>query len=182
MGAKTNNLFLLLVLIIMMATRVIKASLVICGPSGVGKSTIIGAMCNRFPSKVALSVSHTSRKPRPGEQDGIDYFFVSKEEMEAGAASSDFLEVAHVHTNMYGTSKRAVESILAQKKVPILDVDKRGVEQIKLVAGFTAKYVFIAPPSIETLKTRLNLRGTETEADVAVRLGNAQREIEYVSK
>ena len=175
---KAETSLLILLICLNMSFSISRASLVICGPSGVGKSTLVGAVCKRFQNKVALCVSHTSRKPRPGEVDGVHYHFSSEKEMKKQIDKNLFLEHAYVHTNIYGTSRAAVERILATDKLPILDVDTRGVQSIKAASGFDAKYVFIAPPSLDSLYRRLSLRGTETDADMQVRLTNVQKELE----
>lgn len=156
-------------------------SLIICGPSGVGKGTIINELLRNHPDKLGLSVSHTTRLPRPGESDGIHYHFVKKEWMESKIKEKNenfFIEYANVHGNIYGTSRKAVESVQNQGKLCILDVDVQGVKQIKN-SNFTGKYIFIAPPSIESLEKRLRLRGTETEEQIKLRLKNSKEELEY---
>ena len=99
--------------------------------------------------------------------------------MQEAISRDKFLEHAKVHTNMYGTSKDTVEEIINTNKVPILDVDAEGVKSIKTVNGFHAKYVFIAPPSMQILEERLRRRNTETESQITTRIENAQREIEF---
>ena len=157
-------------------------SLIICGPSGVGKGTIINELLKCYPDKLGLSVSHTTRLPRPGENNGIHYHFVKKEWMENKIKQTNndnfFIEYAHVHGNLYGTSKYAVEYVQNQGKLCILDVDVQGVIQIKK-SNFIGKYIFIAPPSIESLEKRLKLRCTETEEQMKLRLANAKQELEY---
>lgn len=153
-------------------------SLIICGPSGVGKGTIIAAICKRFPNKTALSVSHTTRKPREGEINGFHYHFVTEAAMTLGISRGKFIEHAKVHNNLYGTSKETVETILRANKIPILDVDVEGVKQIKALS-FVAKYVFIAPPSVDVLADRLKARNTESDEQQAVRLQNARAELEF---
>ncbi|KAJ1434715.1 P-loop containing nucleoside triphosphate hydrolase protein [Ochromonadaceae sp. CCMP2298] len=131
-------------------------SLVICGPSGVGKGTLIGKLLAQYPAKFGLSVSHTSRLPRPGEVDGEHYHFVEvgaiRRDIEAGPFK--YLEHATVHANLYGTREDDVERVHAAGKVCVLDVDSNGVRQIKSIS-YPAKMVFIAPPSIDELEARL---------------------------
>ena len=162
-------------------SRISKA-LVICGPSGVGKGTIIGELLKLYPEKLGLSVSHTTRLPRPGEVDGIHYHFVKKEWMEVkikeNSENNFFIEYANVHGNLYGTSRKAVEFVQTQGRLCILDVDVQGVKQIK-GSNFLCQYIFIAPPSIQSLEQRLRLRGTENEDQVKLRLKNAKLELEY---
>jgi guanylate kinase len=154
--------------------------LVLCGPSGVGKGSIIEALLDRFPEKIELSVSHTTRKPREGEIDGLHYFFVKKEEMEKGIASNEFLEYAYVHSAIYGTSKKSVDTVRNKGKLCILDIDIQGVKSIKnMVPKYYAKFVFVAPPSLDHLEERLRKRATETEDELAIRLRNAKIEVDY---
>ena len=155
--------------------------IVICGPSGVGKGTIINALLQKFPSdKFGFSVSHTTRPPRPGEVNGTHYHFVSVDQIQTDIAEGKFLEYAEVHGNYYGTSLEAVQSVQSQGKLCILDIDVQGVQTIKSQHKLPdALYVFVAPPSVDNLEQRLRGRGTETEETLTRRLGNAQREMEY---
>ena len=153
-------------------------ALVICGPSGVGKGTIIGSLIKRFNDKVALSVSHTTRKPRHGESNGVHYHFVTEDVMLEGIKDNLFLEHAKVHNHLYGTSRTSIDNIVESKRIPILDVDTLGVLSIKK-KKFPANYVFIKPPSIEILENRLRNRGTESEPQLLLRLENAKREMAY---
>ena len=156
--------------------------LVICGPSGVGKGTLIDAILHKkFPaSKFGFSVSHTTRAPRPGEIDGVHYHFVSVEQIKQDIADGKFLEYAQVHGNYYGTSLEAVESVRREGKLCLLDIDVQGVRTIKRDGKLPdALYVFVAPPSVENLEERLRGRGTETEETLKRRLGNARTELEY---
>ena len=152
--------------------------LVFAGPSGVGKGTLINMLMRRLPGMFGFSVSHTTRQPRPGEEDGKHYHFLETREMEHGIANKEFIEYANVHTNIYGTSLRAVESVRSQGKICILDIDIQGVKNVKL-SSLDCRYVFISPPSIETLEARLRGRGTETEEKIQVRMTNAQEELKY---
>lgn len=155
-------------------------SLVICGPSGVGKSTIIGKLLSSYPKTIGLSVSHTSRKQREGEIDGVHYHFVDKPSIlsDINGGPVKFLEYAEVHSNIYGTREDAVQKVHNEGKLCILDVDRKGVQQIKM-NELSAKFVFIKPKSIAVLENRLRLRGTESEQQIQTRLKNAIAEIEY---
>ena len=155
--------------------------IVICGPSGVGKGTIINALLAKFPSdKFGFSVSHTTRQPRPGEVNGTHYHFVTVDQIQTDIAEGKFLEYAEVHGNYYGTSLEAVHSVQSQGKLCILDIDVQGVQTIKSQNKLPdALYVFVAPPGVDNLEQRLRGRGTETEETLSRRLGNARREMEY---
>lgn len=155
-------------------------SVVICGPSGVGKGTIINKLLCAYPDKLGLSVSHTSRAPRLGEIDGQHYHFVSRENLEKDIESGPikFLEYAKVHSNLYGTRADAVEQVHRDGKLCLLDLDTKGVHQFKL-SNFPAKYLLIIPPSIEVLESRLRSRGTESEDSIRLRVTNAKDEIQY---
>lgn len=173
---------------------------VFAGPSGVGKGTIINKLLERFPALFGFSVSHTTRAPRPGEENGVHYNFVTKEEFEELIERKQFIEHAKVHTNYYGTSIQAVEKVCAastmsgcsgsvanslcdsqirnQNKVCILDIDVQGVQNVKN-STLDFKSLFVAAPSIEELERRLRGRGTETADKIKIRLENALKEIAY---
>lgn len=156
--------------------------LVICGPSGVGKGTVIESLRSRFPPEVfGFSVSHTTRQPRPGEAHGEHYHFTTQEDIQRDIEEGLFVEHALVHGNYYGTSKEAIEVLQRDDKITILDIDMQGVISVK-ESGIAAKYVFIAPPSMIELENRLRGRKTETEEAIQKRLGNAAKEIEYGEK
>ena len=156
--------------------------LVIVGPSGVGKGTLIAKIRENFAGRFGFSVSHTTRKPRPGEVHGEAYNFVDIETMKKEVEiPGRFLEHATVHGNLYGTSQEAVEKVRQKGQICILDVDVQGAQQIKkLHSDF--KYLFIAPPSLDSLEKRLRSRGTETEDKVQTRLRNAKSEIDFYTQ
>ncbi|XP_053671960.1 uncharacterized protein LOC128722148 isoform X1 [Anopheles nili] len=153
--------------------------LVICGPSGSGKSTLLKKLFKEFPDTFGFSVSHTTRKPRPGEENGIHYHFVSVEEMQGAIENGEFIETAVFSGNMYGTSKKAVENVQHQGKVCVLDIEIEGVKQIRNSDRLNPLLVFVNPPSIEELERRLRGRQTETEESLQKRLNTARNEIEY---
>ena len=156
--------------------------LVICGPSGVGKGTVIESLRKRFPpDSFGFSVSHTTRPPRPGEVHGEHYHFTTVEEIRKAIDDDLFVEHAEVHGNYYGTSKQAIASLQEEQKITILDIDVQGVKCVK-ESGISCRYVFIAPPSMGELEARLRGRGTETEEAIWKRLGNAASEMEYGTK
>ncbi|KAI1496166.1 guanylate kinase [Biscogniauxia marginata] len=151
---------------------------VISGPSGVGKGTLFKRLFAAHPDSFALSVSHTTRSPRAGEADGVDYFFVSRDEFEDLISKGGFVEHAQFGSNRYGTSKRTIEEQTAKGRVVVLDIEMEGVKQIKQSA-IDARFVFVKPPSFEELERRLRGRGTESEEAVAKRLARARDELEY---
>ena len=119
-----------------------------------------------------------ARQPRPGEEDGKDYHFVTKEQMQELISAGEFIENATFSSNNYGTSKASVEDVLARGKICILDIDVQGVKAVK-ETDLTPLFVFIKPPSLDTLEERLRSRGTETEESLSKRLGAAAAEMEY---
>lgn len=151
---------------------------VFCGPSGVGKSTLVKQLMSEFPSLFGFSISHTTRSPREGEMNGREYHFVSKEVMEEAIKNNEFIESAVYSGNTYGTSKKSVEDVQANCKICILDIDVQGVKQIKNT-DLNPRLVFVKPPSLSDLSTRLLNRGTETEDSLSKRLAVAQAEMEY---
>ena len=142
-----------------------------------GKGTLIARLRADFPTTFGFSVSHTTRAPRAGEEDGVHYNFTTREAMTAAVAKGEFLESADVHGNMYGTSFAAVSSVAAQGRACILDIDVQGVASCRRAGFEVAAYVFVAPPSIAVLEARLRGRGTETEDKIQKRLGAASGEI-----
>ncbi|MBI4082669.1 MAG: guanylate kinase [Candidatus Lambdaproteobacteria bacterium] len=153
---------------------------VVSGPSGVGKSSIIKAAMRAVP-ELRLSVSLTTRAPRPGEWNGRDYIFVTKSQFEAQIRNRMFLEWARVFDNYYGTSRKQVEEILAANCHALLDVDTQGAMQIQEKTR-GAVYIFIRPPSLRALRVRLEARNTETPEKIAKRLSMAQHEISYAHR
>lgn len=152
---------------------------VVCGPSGVGKGTLIEMLMKHFPNKqLGFSVSHTTRGPREGEVDGVHYNFTTVEQIQKDIKDGKFIEYANVHGKYYGTSIAAVETVQSLGQVCILDIDIQGAQSVKK-SNIDAHYIFIAPPSMEELEKRLRGRGTETEDAIQTRLGNAQKELDY---
>lgn len=151
--------------------------IVISGPSGVGKGTLISKLMKEFPTTFGFSVSHTTRLPRNQEKDGIHYHFSERSLMEQEIRQGKFLESASVHGNLYGTSIAAVEAVTDSGKRCILDIDVQGARLVR-ACSLEAIYVFICPPSFEELEQRLRARGTETEEQVQKRLRNAKAELE----
>ena len=154
---------------------------VISGPSGVGKSTLLHRLFQEHPDKVSFSVSYTSRNPRNGETHGKDYYFTDTETFRKKIESNDFLEWACVHDNYYGTGKTEVEEILLSGKNCILDIDVQGADSVRNTK-IPAIFLFIAPENIEVLKNRLEKRGTESQEAIERRLKNAIGEIAQKDK
>lgn len=151
--------------------------LVVSAPSGAGKTTLCRLLIERLSFR--FSVSHTTRRPRPGEVHGRDYYFVSRQEFETLVREGAFLEWAEVHGNLYGTSMAEVERALSGEEDLLLDIDVQGASQVKRKLGGQAVFVFIMPPSLEELERRLRSRGTEDEETLARRLARAREEIAY---
>ncbi len=150
--------------------------LVIVAPSGTGKSTLIAKLKEDFPQMVE-SVSHTTRSPRKGEEDGVHYFFTERESFKGLIEEGAFIEWAEVHNNFYGTSKKFIDSTLKEGLSLIFDLDVQGADSFKRYFGNMANVIFISPPSIEALEQRLKARATDLEEVIKVRLENAKREI-----
>ncbi|XP_063057566.1 guanylate kinase 1b [Engraulis encrasicolus] len=150
---------------------------VLSGPSGAGKSTLLKKLMKDYEGVFGFSVSHTTRNPRPGEEDGKDYHFTTREKMQEGIDNGDFIENAQFSGNMYGTCKSAIEDVQAQNLICILDVDIQGVKNIKQT-DLNPYYISIQPPSIEILEKRLRDRQTETEQSIQDRLAAARADTE----
>ena len=149
---------------------------VISGSSGVGKGTLLKELLLQHP-ELELSISATTRKPRPGEVDGVNYFFVSKDEFMQSVENKEFLEWAEFNGNCYGTKQAWVEKQLNKGKNLILEIETKGALQIKQKMPESI-LIFILPPSIEELEHRLRGRNTEDEETIQGRLHEAFREIE----
>jgi guanylate kinase len=149
---------------------------VITGPSGVGKGTLIERMLERV-SMIELSVSATTREPRPGEVDGRDYHFLTPEEFERRVQAGDFLEQADYSGNRYGTLRAEVERRLGAGRSVVLEIEVQGARQVR-AAMPEAVQIFIAPPSPEALRERLEGRGTDSLEAIERRLRTAETELE----
>ena len=149
--------------------------IVISAPSGTGKTTLCHMLLEEFPN-MEFSISYTTRKPRPGELNGRDYFFVDRKTFERMIEEGDFLEWAEVYGNLYGTSKSQVLKALEEGKDILLDIDTQGALQVK--KNFPeAVLIFILPPSLKELERRLKKRGTDDEETIKKRLQIAREEI-----
>ncbi|BDT71350.1 guanylate kinase [Comamonadaceae bacterium OS-4] len=153
---------------------------VVAAPSGAGKSSLCKALLE-LDSRLQPSVSHTTRPPRGQEKHGREYFFVSQPEFDAMVEADAFVEWAHVHSNRYGTSKKAIEDRMAMGADVILEIDFQGAIQIKNVFS-NAVCIFILPPSWEELRSRLERRGEDSADIIDMRMKNAQMEVAQVAK
>jgi guanylate kinase len=153
---------------------------VISGPSGAGKGTLAAGLLKRVPS-LCPTVSATSRKPRPGEIEGVSYFFLSEQEFKEKIKRGEFVEWAVVHGNLYGTLKSEIERILESGKHVLLELDIQGARVIKQKIPESV-LIFIEPPTLDDLKQRLKRRDTESEEDIARRLQDAIREMKVAEK
>lgn len=154
---------------------------VVAGPSAVGKGTLVAALKERMP-EVWVSVSATTRPPRPSEQDGVHYYFVSPEEFTRMADRGQLLEWAVVHgAHRYGTPRAAVEERLSRDIPVVLEIDLQGARQVKKAMP-EALFVFVAPPSFDALVERLEIRGTEQDEERERRLQTAREELAAVSE
>lgn len=158
-------------------TIVSQQPIVICGPSGSGKSTLLKRLLAENRDRLAFTISHTTRKPRLGETNGREYYFVSREEMQRMINNHEFVEHTEFSGNLYGTSKRAVQDALKTGKLFILEVDIEGVKSLSKHAEFKPIIIFIKPPSKQLLMERLSSRGTESVETLKKRLDRADEEM-----
>ena len=152
--------------------------LIFAGPSGSGKTTLVNLVMKTHPKIFGFCTSHTTRAPRPGETNGVQYYFIEKAAFEFAIKEGQFIEYADVHTNLYGTSYKSVENVRGAGKICILDIDIQGVHNLKQ-SELDCRYIFIAPPSMEVLQERLKSRATETEDKIRIRLNNAAEEMKF---
>ena len=158
------------------------SAVVISGPSGVGKSTLVGNVRKILPD-LSFSVSCTTRAPRAGEVDGREYYFLTPEAFEGKVQKGEFLEYAGVFDRRYGTLKSEVLSRVEKGEQVLLDIDVQGAKQIRAAAAASPElarsvhFILIAPPSLESLESRLRGRGSESEDQLALRLGAARSEL-----
>ena len=154
------------------------AILILSGPSGCGKSTLLKEVYKDI-SDYYFSISTTTRAPRIGEVNGVDYFFVTKEEFERDIRNNDFLEYAKVHDNYYGTSLTPINKALEEGKLVIFDIDVQGHEIVRNKLDSIVTSVFITTPSLKVLEERLNARNTDSSDIIEKRIKNAKGEVEF---
>ncbi|RUL74577.1 guanylate kinase [Dyella choica] len=150
---------------------------IVAAPSGAGKSTLVNALLGREPG-ISLSISHTTRPPRPGEQYGRHYYFVERTDFQREVAEGIFLEHAEVHGNFYGTSRETVQDLLGQGRDVLLEIDWQGAAQVRKAKPDVVS-VFILPPSRAELERRLRGRGSDSEEVIERRLRNSRGEIAH---
>ncbi len=148
---------------------------IVSAPSGTGKTTLCRAMTEIFPD-LHYSISYTTRPPRPGDEDGRDYHFVSPADFQQRVDRGDFAEWAEIYGYRYGTSRTLLEKIQGEGRDVILDIDGQGAQQLKR-KKLEGTFIFLLPPSLSELRRRLSLRGTEERAAMEIRLKKAQAEI-----
>ena len=149
--------------------------IVITGPSGVGKGTIVRSLLQRNP-ELSLSISSTTRQPRPGEVEGQDYYFTTKEQFKSAIAEGEFLEWAEYAGNYYGTPKTKVQELLDQGELVLLEIELLGARAVTNIFP-NARKIFVLPPSLEELEARLRERGKDSDEAIAKRLARAKIEI-----
>lgn len=155
--------------------------IVISAPSGAGKTTLCLRLLKDIPQLV-LSISTTTRKPRGQEKEGVDYFFVTKQAFEKMIQENGFAEWASVHENYYGTSRAVIENSFANGRSVLLDIDVQGAESLRRSYGKQCFTVFVSPPSLDELESRLRSRATDTETSIQKRMQNARQEMAEASK
>ncbi|HWV90076.1 MAG TPA: guanylate kinase [Burkholderiales bacterium] len=153
---------------------------VITAPSGAGKTSLIDALVRADPS-LKLSISYTTRAPRPGEKDGVDYHFVDEPAFLGMQQRGEFLESAEVHGYRYGTSRKVITEALARGEDLILEIDWQGARQVRGIYPECVG-IFILPPSIEELERRMRSRGQDADAVIRRRLDNARGEMEHAGE
>ncbi len=154
--------------------------LVVSGPSGSGKTSLAREVCKELGDKAYFSISTTTRDIRDGEKDGVDYFFVSKDEFLKDVEDGYFLEWAEVHGNFYGTSKRQIDNALNEGKIVFLDIDVQGYESVRKIYKDVLTGIFITTKNKDILINRLKNRATEDEESLKVRMINALHEMKKI--
>lgn len=170
-----------------MTAKKLGSAIIISGPSGVGKSTVCNRVREMFPD-LQFSISCTTRKPRPGEVDGVHYYYLSKEEFEKRIANGDFIEYARVFDNIYGTlASEVIDRVTCGQDV-FLDIDVQGAIQIQEAAEKNellkkvCEFIILAPPSFEILENRLRSRASDSAEQIEMRLAKARHELSFFRK
>ena len=158
------------------------AILIISGPSGCGKSTLLKEVYKEIGDDYYFSISSTTREPRVGEKNGVDYFFIKKEEFLEDIEAGHFLEWAEVHGNYYGTSLKPIKEALNEGKLVIFDIDVQGHDIARKKLNSIITSVFITTPTLSELERRLNNRATDSKEIIENRIKNAKYEIKYFQK
>lgn len=151
--------------------------IILSAPSGAGKTTLCSRLLATFPEHLRLSISSTTRAPRTGEQEGVNYFFVTKDSFQNGIKNNQFAEWAEVHGNFYGTSKDFIDHSFASGKSVLLDIDVQGADSLRANYPNNSLSIFISPPSLDILEKRLRARATDAPEVIEKRLQNAQSEM-----
>jgi len=159
-----------------------KQLIVISAPSGAGKTTITKRILEKHQDKLTFSISATTRKMRDGERDGIDYYFLTKEDFQERIAKGDFIEYEQIFDNYYGTLKSEIERAKNQGKSLIFDIDVKGGLSIRKKFSSDSLLIFLVPPSLEVLRERLEKRGTESEEIIQKRLGRVDMEMKMAEE
>jgi guanylate kinase len=150
--------------------------IVVTGPSGVGKGTLLQKLLDRHPDQILFSISATTRSPRAGEEHGREYFFWSRTEFEQKKDTGDFLECAEYAGNLYGTPRQPIDDAIAQGQIVLLEIELEGARQV--AQSFPdAQRIFIAPPSMQILENRLRQRSTDSDEQIVKRLHHAEMEV-----
>ncbi|MBO5924380.1 MAG: guanylate kinase [Lentisphaeria bacterium] len=170
-----------------MTAEKLGSAIIISGPSGVGKSTVCNRVREMFPD-LQFSISCTTRQPRPGEVDGVHYYYLSKDEFEKRIANGDFIEYARVFDNIYGTlASEVIDRVTAGQDV-FLDIDVQGAIQIQQAAEKNellkkvCEFIILAPPSFEILENRLRSRASDSAEQIEMRLAKAKHELSFFRK
>ena len=170
-----------------MSAEKLGSAIIISGPSGVGKSTVCSRVREMLPD-LQFSISCTTRKPRPGEVDGVHYYYLSKEEFEKRIANGDFIEYARVFDNIYGTLASEVIGRVTAGQNVFLDIDVQGAIQIQEAAEKNdllkkvCEFIILAPPSFEILENRLRSRASDSAEQIEMRLAKARHELSFFRK
>ncbi|KEG10274.1 guanylate kinase [Trypanosoma grayi] len=158
-------------------------AITVCGPSGVGKGTLLGRLMRTYPDRFGYSVSHTTRAPREGEVNGREYHFVDRPTMEKLRDSGEFLEVCEVHGNLYGTTVKAVKDVQDTGNICIIETDVKGAQKLRERAShLNMLYIFFNAPSMEDLRERIKKRGADSEEVLQHRLETAEEELQFLKE